>query len=277
VLREEASTLLPTLPALISSLSSPTRVPQVEVSVGDHETVLVFRHLEPLGDTDRLRLARYGEEHGVQIWLQPGGNDTIHAIWPENPKPLTYRLDAFGVEITFEPLDFIQVNGPMNATLVARAIELLDPQPGDRVLDLFCGIGNFTLPLATRCDSVFGIEGDDTLVQRAIANAERNDLANVQFQTANLYDESFSYAALPGPFDRILIDPPRSGALEVVKQLGVPGIERIVYVSCNPATLARDSQILTSEHGYRLTGAGIADMFPHTAHVESIAVFDRQH
>ncbi len=184
-------------------------------------------------------------------------------------------MDAFDVSTRFEPTDFIQVNGSMNERLVERAIDLLAPEPGERILDLFCGIGNFTLPLATRAESVMGIEGDEQLVQRANDNAARNKLTNIEFRTANLYDEAFSYGALPGPFDRIVIDPPRSGALEVVRQLGDSAIKRIVYVSCNPATLARDSEVLVAQHGYTQSGAGIADMFPHTAHVESIAVFER--
>ncbi len=274
-MRPEAVRLLDTLPKLIESLSSPTRIPQVEVSVGDNVTTLVFRHLEPLGDTDHMLLRSWGQEHSVQVFLQPGGPDTVHCVWPGEPAPLIYRMGDFDLDIEFEPLDFVQVNGAMNEIMVKRALDLLAPQADETVLDLFCGIGNFTLPIARLAGRVVGVEGDQSLVTRALGNAQRNGLTNVEFQTADLYDDKFEYAKLDGPFDRLLIDPPRSGALEVVQQLNDPSIKRIVYVSCNPATLARDSQILVHEHGMTLTGAGIIDMFPHTAHVESIAVFDR--
>lgn len=274
-LRPEATRLLDTLPELVESLSCAQRIPQVEVSVGDDVTSLVFRHLEPLGDTDLMAMRTWGQAEGVQIFLQPGGPDTVHCIWPPEPLDLVYRLDRFDLEVAFEPLDFVQVNGPMNELMVERAVELLEPQPGETVLDLFCGIGNFTLPIARSASRVFGVEGDESLVVRARDNARRNHLSNVEFQAADLYNENFDYTKLPGPFDRILIDPPRSGALEVVQQLDDASIKRIVYVSCNPATLARDSEILVKQHGMTLRGAGVIDMFPHTAHVESIAVFDR--
>jgi 23S rRNA (uracil1939-C5)-methyltransferase len=268
--------LLPALRALVSGLSCADRVPQIEVAIGDAAIALVFRHLQPLTNDDQARLRAFGRDHGMQIHLQPGGPDTVHPLDPETPAPLTYRLPEFTVELHFGPTDFVQVNAEMNQRVVSAALALLDPGLGDDVLDLFCGLGNFTLPLARRARSVLGIEADDLLLDKARENAMRNGISNVEFTPANLYDEA-ELAALPWArnFDLWLLDPPRTGAIEVVKSVPEHGPRRIVYVSCYPATLARDSEVLVHAKGYRLVSAGVMDMFPQTTHVESIALFEK--
>jgi len=280
-LREEVSRLLPDLPDLIARLSSPARIPQIEVSVGDSVTSLVFRHLEPLSDIDCMSLVDWARRWQVQVYLQPAGIDSVHCLWPAAPVDLSYRLAAFDLEIAFTPMDFVQVNGAINEALVSRAVELMEINASDHVLDLFCGVGNFSLPLARQAAHVTGIEGSDELVERARGNARRNRIDNATFIAADLHVEGVDFWPVEQNVDRVLIDPPRSGAMEVVRQIGrhaetsARWPERIVYISCNPATLARDCQVLVKEQGYRLSRAGVVDMFPHTAHVESIAVLDR--
>jgi 23S rRNA (uracil1939-C5)-methyltransferase len=267
--------LLPGLRALVGSLSLADRLPQIEVAVGDRVVVLVLRILQPLAADDEDALRCYADAHGVQIWLQPGGPDSAVVFHPMDLPPLTYRLPDYDVEIGFRPTDFTQVNHAMNRMLVRRAMQLLDPRAGESIADLFCGLGNFTLPIARSGARVLGIEGSAGLVQRARDNALANGLADrTAFRVANLFDPA---TASPGsPCDKMLIDPPREGAAEVVKALGGDAPRRIVYVSCNPGTLARDAAILTQTRGYVLAGAGIANMFPHTSHVESIALFERR-
>jgi 23S rRNA (uracil1939-C5)-methyltransferase len=274
VLDRGLSDLLRPLHELVANLSCFDRVPQIEVAAGDNAAALVFRHLEPLTDADHERLAGFGREHDVQILLQPGALDTVHPLWPETPEPLYYEIDG-DVRIVFEPTDFIQVNGEQNRRLVDRVLELLEPRRHDAVLDLFCGVGNFTLPVARRVDRVTGIEGEQRLVDRAVSNARLNRVHNADFRTADLYSEGLSGTWITPSFNKLLLDPPRSGAIEVIKRIPEIRPERIVYISCNPATLARDSEMLVQKHGYRLRSAGIVDMFPHTAHVESIALFER--
>jgi len=276
VLDARVSALLPALRDLIAGLSQPDRIPQVEVAAGDDNVALAFRHLVPLTADDDRELAAFGRQHGVQIFRQPGRPDALELIWPENADPLVYRLPEFNLELEFAPADFIQVNAELNRQMLSRALQLLDPQPGDSVLDLFCGLGNFTLPIARRAGRVLGIEADETLVAKARHNARRNNIGNAEFRVGDLY-----HAEAPDPwgaehYGKWLLDPPRTGAIEVVKRLPESGSpHRIVYVSCNPATLARDSEVLVHLKGYRLKAAGVMDMFPQTSHVEAMALFER--
>lgn len=268
------SQLIIPLQELIAELSISRRIPQIEVAAGDDTAVLVFRHLEPLTENDLGLLREFGCAHDLHIMLQPGGPDSIEALYPETQGLLAYRLEDWDVEVRFRPTDFTQVNAGINRLMLTRALELLAPEEGDDVLDLFCGVGNFTLPLARVSSHVTGIEGDAVLVKMARDNAGHNGLNNAAFITADLYDEPLDGTWLHRKWDRILLDPPRSGAIEVISRLPELEPKRIVYVSCNPATLARDAAVLVSEHGYALSAAGVMDMFPHTNHVESIAVFD---
>jgi 23S rRNA (uracil1939-C5)-methyltransferase len=267
--------LLPALIELIGGLSRNDRMPQIEVACGDDEAALVFRHLESLSAADLAVLTAFGRSHGIRIYLQPQGPESVAPLEPAEPSPLSYRLPDFDVTIHFRPTDFIQVNADINRQMVARAVALLDPLPEERVVDLFCGLGNFTLPLARRAAHVTGVEGERKLVLGARDNAERNGIDNAEFRQVDLYDEAQAQDFWSGArFDKLLIDPPRSGAMEVLKHLPQRGPRRLVYVSCSPATLARDSEYLVNSRGYRLTRVGVMDMFPHTNHVESIAVFE---
>lgn len=275
VLDERAASRLPELAVLIRSLESFKRIPQVEVACGDNLLALIFRHLDPLPEADVEALRVYARQSGVAIYLQPKGPATIHLLEPENAQ-LSYAIPEFDVDFHFQPADFIQVNAEINRKIVTRALELLQPGPDDRVLDLFCGIGNFTLPLARHAGEVVGVEGSADLVQRGQENAQRNGISNARFHCADLTLEPDQADWLANPYDMVLIDPPRSGALEMLPHIAASGAHRLVYVSCNPETLARDAGILVGEHGFKLCGAGVADMFPHTGHVESIALFERQ-
>ena len=263
------------LGALVDGLDARRDIPQIEFIAGDGATALVFRHLQPLSEADQTMLAVFGAEHGMAIFLQPGGLDSVHPLSGAAPR-LAFRLPQWDIELQFRPLDFIQVNASLNEAMIARALALLDVQPGERVLDLFCGLGNFTLPLARAAGDgvVVGVEGDAGLVQRARDNAAHNGLANVQFHAADLAKDLAGQPWMKQGFDKLLLDPARSGAIEVLKQLPLKGLKRIVYVSCHPGSLARDAGFLVNELGWTLRAAGVIDMFPHTAHVESIAVFD---
>jgi len=296
---------IPALSALLDRLSARAEIPQIEFVAGDVQDdfsgiALVFRHLKALTQNDIALLVDFARERALALFLQPGGIDSIHLVWPGLPAgrtlPLSFRLPRWNVELAFAPLDFIQVNAGMNEQMIARALELIDVQPGERVLDLFCGLGNFTLPLAraagqgagaqhccavhpdARCAaqgqiSVVGVEGDATLVARARANAQRNGITNAQFFAADLTQDQRDAPWVRDGFDKLLLDPPRSGALEVLKQLPLEHFKRIVYVSCHPGSLARDAGYLVNECGWHLASAGVMDMFPHTAHVESVALF----
>ncbi|MDE2128760.1 MAG: 23S rRNA (uracil(1939)-C(5))-methyltransferase RlmD [Betaproteobacteria bacterium] len=281
ILPPHVSALLLPLRALIAGLSCPDRLPQIELAVGEAQTVFVLRHLEPLAAADLKALAAFGLEHDVQWWLQPGGPHTAAPLDPQDP-PLAYALPEFGVRMPFKPTDFTQVNHRINQALVSRALRLLAPQANERVADWFCGLGNFTLPLATRAAQVLGVEGSEALVQRARDNAAANGLQrNTRFETRNLFDMDASALQQLGAFDKWLVDPPREGALALCKALvearaaGLQAPARIVYVSCNPATLARDAGMLVHQGGYALKSAGVVNMFPHTSHIESIAVFEQ--
>ena len=276
VLTPDVSALIQPLRELITGLSNSDRIPQIEVAVGERVTVLVFRLLEPWTEDDAARIRAFAEQHRVQIWEQKKGPETARPFWPEAAPELSYSLPEFGLTMPFRPTEFTQVNTAINRALVSRALRLLAPQPGERIADLFCGLGNFTLPIARSGAEVLGIEGSAELVARARANALRNGLPNARFEVDNLFEMSPEKFASLGHFDKLLIDPPRSGAIEVVKALPEAGApQRIVYVSCDPATLARDAEVLVHVKGYRLLAAGVANMFPHTAHVESIALFER--
>lgn len=259
--------------ALVDAMDGRRDVPQIEFIAGDAAVVLVFRHLQPLSDRDREALVAFAQAQDFAIFLQPGGIDSVHALWPETV-PLSFALPQWNIELNFRPLDFIQVNAGLNQKMIAKTLELLDVQPDDRVLDLFCGLGNFTLPLARVAREVVGVEGEAGLVVRARENATHNALENVQFHAADLAQDLSGLPWMRAGFDTLLLDPPRSGADAVLKQLPLKGLKRIVYVSCHPGSLARDAGYLVNERGWKLKAAGVMDMFPHTAHVESIAVFE---
>lgn len=270
VLPPRVSALIAPLKALIDRLSVRARVPQIELAAGDNATALVFRHLEPLTEADVAFLRGFAREHSIHVWVQAGGPETARPLEPATSE-LYYELPEFGVRIGFRPTDFTQVNYEVNRVLVARAVRLLDPQPGERVADLFCGLGNFSLPLARRGAAVVGFEGNRELVERARDNASANRVV-AQFEVADLFKTGIGAF---GPFAKILLDPPREGAIELVKALPADWPRRMVYVSCDPATLARDAAVLVQTKGFRLAAAGVVNMFPHTAHVESIALFER--
>ncbi len=303
VLPPHVSTLLVPLRALIYSMDARETCPQIELACGDTVTALVLRHLEPLSDDDLARLRAFAQAHGVQWWLQPKGPDSVHRL-DEGGPPLAYALPEFGITMPFRPTDFTQVNPHINRVLVGRALRLLAVQAHERVIDWFCGLGNFTLPLATQAREVLGVEGSAALVARAQQNFEENarnpsairSLCATQFVARNLFEMTPDRLVADGVADKWLIDPPREGAFALVKALaelhqariGAEGAappspaaatwqppQRIVYVSCNPATLARDAGLLVHQAGYRCTAAGVVNMFPHTAHVESVAVFER--
>jgi 23S rRNA (uracil1939-C5)-methyltransferase len=275
VLDQRIAERLPELSALIYSMDAKTSIPQLEVACGDEVCALVFRHLEPLSDLDLEKLRDFARASGIAVLLQPKGPDSIFCLEPEVVE-LSYKIPEFGVEIFFGPSDFVQVNAAMNQAMIGRAMELLDPAADDRILDLFCGLGNFTLPIATRVTEVVGIEGDGALVNRAGSNAERNGLDTVHFHAADLNDDPGSAPWLREPYDKVLVDPPRSGAEFILPHIAASGASRVVYVSCHPASLARDAGTLVRQFGFRLAGAGVMDMFPHTGHVESIALFERK-
>lgn len=281
VLPPRVSAMLLPLRDLVMSMDARRTLPQIELAMGDVVTALVLRHLEPLSTADAQRLRDFSATQGVQWWLQPKGPDSVHRL-EEGGAELAYALPEYGVTMPFSPTDFTQVNPHINRVLVDRAVRLLDPQPHERVIDWFCGLGNFTLPLATRAREVLGIEGSEVLVQRARANAQRNGL-HAAFAVRNLFELTPELLACDGTAQKWLVDPPREGAFALTKAVAdlvqtasgwVPPV-RIVYVSCNPATLARDAGLLVHQAGYLCTAAGAVNMFPHTAHVESMAIFER--
>lgn len=279
VLPAHVSDLLVPLRRLIGSLSCPNRIPQIEVSVGDAVVALLLRHLEPLTEHDHALLHAFAQTHGVSWWLQPKGPDTVHPLIEGDEDRLFYTLPKYGLTMGYRPTDFTQVNHAVNRSLISRALTLLDPQPDDRVADMFCGLGNFTLPLATLTRHALGVEGSSALTERAIETARRHGLGDrVSFSTLNLFDIDETWLRSLGHIDRMLIDPPRDGAQELARALSTLSASerprRIVYVSCSPATLARDAGILVHTGGYRLRSAGVINMFAHTGHVESIAVFE---
>ena len=277
ILPVRVSALIPALKTLIEGMSRPDRMPQIEVAVGGAQIVLLLRHLEALTLDDLDRLRQFADAHRIVWYLQAKGLDTVTLFHPPDAPLLSYQLPDFGLELLFHPAEFTQVNHGVNRMLVRRAMALLKPQAGERIGDLFCGLGNFTLPIARLGARVVGIEGSTALIRRAQQNAAHNSLAEqCEFTVANLFEVTEESLAALGAFDKWLIDPPREGAIALVKALSAEkGPRCIVYVSCSPATLARDAAVLVHEKGYRLCGAGIANMFPHTSHLESIALFER--
>jgi 23S rRNA (uracil1939-C5)-methyltransferase len=260
---------------LIEGLSLRERLPQIEAAVGEERTALVFRVLEDPTPEDFARLAQFGKDHGLDVYVQREGRDSVAPVYPESAHDLSYSLPDWDVTFRFGPLDFTQVNMAINRQMIDRVMQVLDPQPNERVLDLFCGLGNFTLPLARRAAHVTGVEGGAESVARAIRNAADNGIGNVEFHVADLSKPERCGPWAEREYDKVLLDPSRAGALEILQCVPKWKAGRIVYVSCNPSTLARDAGILVHEYGYRLLQAGVMDMFPHTAHVESIALFER--
>lgn len=275
VLHQSVGRLIPQLRLLIAEMDCFRTIAQIEVAVGDNSTALVFRHLESLSERDYLKFQDFARSNQLEIYLQPGGLETVKKIWPDDGLDrLYYSIPAFNLEMAFHPMDFIQVNNDINQKLIDLAIELLEPQLNDEILDLFCGIGNFSLPLARLSARVIGLEGAQESVSRAAENAEANGITNISFRVVDLIAEAETNDWLEKSVNKVLLDPPRSGAWQVVKHLATSDVSRVVYVSCNPVTLARDARYLV-EAGFKLVKAGVIDMFPHTNHVESIALFER--
>ncbi|MGF1612661.1 MAG: 23S rRNA (uracil(1939)-C(5))-methyltransferase RlmD [Gammaproteobacteria bacterium] len=259
---------------VLGQLEARRQIPQIEVAVGDADAAIVVRHLVPLSDGDKARLLDFAELQSLQLYLQPGGPDTLTPLWPAEAKPLNYRLTDWGLELQFMPGDFVQVNGAVNQSLISLAVTLLEPQKHERLLDMYCGLGNFTLPLAGLVDEIIGLEGSAPLVQRAQENARRNGIPNARFQQVDLGLADECRAWLQRRWNKLLLDPPRSGCLSVLQAPGIEHLTRILYVSCNFATLARDAQLLVSQKGFRLARVGVVDMFPHTDHAEAVALFE---
>jgi len=274
VLHPSVGERIEALAELIQGMQARERIAQIEVAVGEDVTALVFRNLDPLSEEDSITLCDYGRSSGLHIYLQPKGPDSVELLWPEKSQ-LHYSLPEYGVDVRFLPLDFTQVNPVINHSMIQQALSLLQPEAGHHVLDLFCGLGNFTLPIAQQVDHVTGVEGEAGLVQRARDNASRNEVHNAEFHAVDLSEDPAGQGWMSQGYDRILLDPPRSGAEEMVKHIGKLGAERIVYVSCHPGSLARDAGVLVNTLGYSLEAAGVMDMFPHTTHVESMALFVR--
>jgi 23S rRNA (uracil1939-C5)-methyltransferase len=274
ILRSEIADALPGLSELIKTLDCRRAIPQIEVACGDNISAMIIRHLEALSDNDIQSLEDFSRESGLAVYLQAAGPDSIQLLAPKDLQ-LEYSIDALDLRFQFEPLDFIQINGGLNQLMVTRALELLDPQAEDNVLDLFCGLGNFTLPLATRAGQVTGIEGSEQMVERGRGNAILNGLDNVEFHSADLYQPCDQAPWGQVEFNKILLDPPRSGAEDLIPWIAASKAQQVLYISCNPETLARDAGLLVNQHGFTLKGAGIIDMFPHTPHSESIALFER--
>ncbi len=278
VLHPDVGLRIDSLRQLIGSMEAYCEIAQIEVAIADNATVLVFRNLVDLSEADRTKLIEFAKTNTIHIYLQPAGPDSIHLLWPETSQ-LYYELNQFDLKFEFLPTDFTQVNHTINNKMVAQAVELLELDKQDRVFDLFCGLGNFSLPIAQKAAKVLAVEGDKALVERAKHNARLNNIDNVDFHAADLsqplLDTPWFSQFIEQGVDKMLLDPPRSGAIEIIKDLAKVPFKRIVYVSCHPGSLARDTDCLVNEQGYRLVKAGIMDMFPHTAHVEAMAVFER--
>jgi 23S rRNA (uracil1939-C5)-methyltransferase len=277
ILTPKIAGLLPLLGELNERFARRDIIPQIEVAVGEHVDVLVLRILDALTPADEALVREFADEHQVQFWTQTGGPDTVKPFYPLDAPHLSYSLPEFGITMPFAPTEFTQVNSDMNRLMVSRAMRLLAPQAGERIADFFCGLGNFTLPIARSGAQVLGVEGSEALVKRARQNAEYNGLsANTTFQMMNLFEMNEATLAKAGHFDKWLVDPPRDGAIELMKSITDEiAPKRIVYVSCSPSTLARDAEVLVHVKGYVLKAAGVMNMFPQTSHVESIALFER--
>ncbi len=276
VLNERIDTEIARLRQMLDAFDAPETIAQIEVAAGDDEVALIFRNLLPLSLHDEEKIREFARDTHFRVFLQPGGADSVYLFYPEDGNHLlTYRLPEDNISLQFHPTDFTQVNAGLNRLMVQQALKLLALEPQDTVLDLFCGLGNFSLPLAKHCAHVIGLEGSEAMVLRARMNAKSNGLTNTEFLCANLEDESALAALSHHKISKVLLDPPRTGAMEIVKNIHKINPQRIVYVSCNPATLARDADILVNQQGFRMVAAGVMDMFPHTAHVESIALFEK--
>ena len=284
ILIPEVAQLIKPLREMIATLDCRRTLPQIEVAAGDesldkideNRVALVFRHLEEISDEDVCKLTEFSKLHNLEMYLQSGGVDSVTKVYPQEGKDrLQYFLPEFGLQLEFHPMDFTQINAEINRKIVGQALQHLELNESDVVLDLFCGLGNFTLAMASRCKSVVGVEGSEEMVNRGYENASLNGLDNVEFYAANLAASMKDKPWHGNSFSKILIDPPRSGAFEIIKEIAEMNAEKIVYVSCNPATLARDAAVL-KENGYELAAAGVMDMFPHTTHVESMAVFEKR-
>jgi len=277
ILPPKIAGLLPLLGELNESFAIRDALPQIEVAVGDHVDVLVLRILQALSPSDEEAIRNFADKHNVQFWLQTKGPETVVPFYPPDAPALTYSLPEFGITMPFAPTEFTQVNSEMNRLMVSRALRLLAPRSGERIADFFCGLGNFTLPIAKRGAQVVGIEGSAALVKRAGQNAAYNALSDhAEFREMNLFEADETVLEKLGRFDKWLVDPPRDGAIELMKSINIETApRRIVYVSCSPSTLARDAEVLVHVKGYVLKAAGVMNMFPHTSHVESIAVFEK--
>ena len=276
ILNQRFESELLNLRDMLTHFSDPKVIAQVELAAGDDDLALIFRNMSVLNEQDFQSLIQFGSRTGFKIFLQPKGPDSVYQIYPEKGSELlSYQLPAHDILLNFHPTDFTQINAGINRQMIDLALTLLEIQPSDRVLDLFCGLGNFSLPLARYCEHVTGVEGSLEMVRRAEENAKANKLTNTAFYAANLEEPSAFNLFKNKQFNKLLLDPPRTGAENLVKHIDKIDPEQIVYVSCNPATLARDANILVNTHGYQIQKAGIMDMFPNTAHVESIAVFKK--
>jgi len=273
ILNEVVGLEIASLKALIGSFSNYQDIAQIEVAIGGEANVLILRHLSPMAPDDLAKLSAYGKEKNLTWYLQPGGMDSIHPL--EEAKQLSYRLESFDLTLQFGPGDFTQINPRINEKMVQQAIKLLDLSDDDKVLDLFCGLGNFSLAMAKKAGSVVGVEGSEQMVRQAHSNARLNGISNASFYAANLFDPIDKQPWFSSQFNKLLIDPPRAGAKEVCEQIERFDVDTICYVSCSPQTLARDADILVNQKGYTLQTAGVMDMFPHTSHVESMALFTR--
>jgi 23S rRNA (uracil1939-C5)-methyltransferase len=274
ILNKKIADELENLSQILSNFDDKCSIAQIEVAAGDTDVALIFRNLNPLSLNDESKLKAFSDRTAFKIFLQPGGEDSVYLLHPANTSSyLTYSLDDFGITYKFYPTDFTQVNAGINQKMVRKAIEMLDLNSEDVVLDLFCGLGNFSLPIAKSAKQVIAVEGSQAMVDRGLMNAVENAITNITFKKANLNSDDIYKDLIHFAANKLLIDPPRTGALEIVKNIDKFNIKRIVYVSCNPATLARDADILVNQHGYKMISAGVMDMFPHTSHVESIALF----
>jgi 23S rRNA (uracil1939-C5)-methyltransferase len=275
VLDPRVGTRITALADLISRLSQYEHIAQIEVATGDELTALVFRHLTPLPEEDRVKLREFGKVTGLHLYLQPNPPESITQLWPENKERLRYTLPDYNLSLQFHPLDFTQINAEMNLLMIKQALQLLSPTSEDSILDLFCGLGNFTLPIAKYAQQVTGVEGSDTMIKRAEENAQYNHMTNTKFYSANLMEPPVGASWMQEKYNKILLDPPRSGAKEIIAHFSRFSAKKIVYISCNPATLARDAGELVYTHGYKLRHAGVMNMFPHTSHIEAMALFEK--
>ncbi len=275
ILHPSVGQLIEPLKKLLMQLSIYRHIAQIEMAIADNFSALIFRHLTAMPDQDKNHLIQFAQQYHFHIYLQPNTPLPLSCLWPDNNQPfLNYVLPDHQLTLEFKPTDFTQINPTINQKMINTALQLLDLQQDDCVLDLFCGIGNFTLPIAKYCHSVVGVEGALSSVERATHNAQKNGITNTQFHVANLVDVNMAASWVKQKYHKILLDPPRTGALEIIKLFSKWQPQKIIYVSCNPATLARDAGELAKQ-GYRLVKAGVMDMFPHTKHVESIALFER--